>query len=384
MAHTNKFFKKVADRIDKLDAEDRRRQFTALAEEIGFLESIFNTLSEGILVVSVEGHLLYSNASAERLTGVQLVKGRGRSIRDFMPNWPWDHLLHPSVEGDGWTRKSSCEVEVAYPQYRILELGALPNSDNAVVVIIRDVTGEHAREEDARESERTDAVKDLAAGLAHEIGNPLNALSLNLQLMAREFRREPDPERRERLLADVATAQKEIQRIADINRGFLNAMRPIRPNLAPGSLADPLKDTLATLKPQIEARRIHVFLDLPPALPPVCLDRAQMEQVFFNLVKNALEAMKEQGELAIALDSDDECVTVSIRDSGSGMTPDAVAALFEPYRTTKRAGTGLGLMLSRRIVRAHGGEIDVESKEGAGTRFTVRIPRLEKRVRRLT
>ena len=208
MAHTNQFFKKVADRIDKLDAEDRRRQFTALADEIGFLESIFNTLSEGILVVTVEGNLLYSNASAERLMGVQLAKGRGRAIRDLMPNWPWDHLLHPSAEGDGWARKSSCEVEVAYPQYRILELGALPNSDNAVVVIIRDVTGEHAREEDARESERTDAVKDLAAGLAHEIGNPLNALSLNLQLMAREFKREPDPDRRERLLADVAPAPR--------------------------------------------------------------------------------------------------------------------------------------------------------------------------------
>ena len=109
-----------------------------------------------------------------------------------------------------------------------------------------------------------------------------------------------------------------------------------------------------------------------------------MEQVFFNLVKNALEAMKDGGELAIALDSDDDAVTVSFRDSGSGMPPAAVAALFEPYRTTKRAGTGLGLMLSRRIVRAHGGEIDVESKEGAGTKFTVRIPRLEKRVRRLT
>ena len=201
--------------------------------------------------------------------------------------------------------------------------------------------------------------------------------------MAREFRREPDPERRERLLADVATAQNEIKRIADINRGFLNAMRPIRPNLVPASLADPLKDTLKTMKTLIEDRRIRVLLDLPPVLPPACLDCAQMEQVFFNLIKNALEAMKDGGELAITLDSDDDVVTVSFLDSGKGMTPDAVAALFEPYRTSKQSGTGLGLMISRRIVRAHGGEIDVESKEGEGTKFIVRIPRLEKRVRRL-
>ena len=93
--------------------------------------------------------------------------------------------------------------------------------------------------------------------------------------------------------------------------------------------------------------------------------------------------MKDGGELAITLDSDDDVVTVSFLDSGKGMTPDAVAALFEPYRTSKQSGTGLGLMISRRIVRAHGGEIDVESKEGEGTKFIVRIPRLEKRVRRL-
>ena len=382
MAHTDKFFSKVVDRIDKLDSADRRRQFKALADEIGFLESVFNTLSEGILVVDAQGILIHSNAAAERLTACPLSKGRGKAVRDLLPNWEWNHLLHPSVEGKGWARKVTSEIELAYPEHRILELGALPNGD-AVVVIIRDVTSTYARMADERENERTDAIKDLAAGLAYEIGNPLNALSLNLQLMAREFRREPDPERRERLLADVATAQNEIKRIADINRGFLNAMRPIRPNLVPASLADPLKDTLKTMKTLIEDRRIRVLLDLPPVLPPACLDCAQMEQVFFNLIKNALEAMKDGGELAITLDSDDDVVTVSFLDSGKGMTPDAVAALFEPYRTSKQSGTGLGLMISRRIVRAHGGEIDVESKEGEGTKFIVRIPRLEKRVRRL-
>ena len=382
MAHTDKFFSKVVDRIDKLDSADRRRQFKALADEIGFLESVFNTISEGILVVDAQGILIHSNAAAERLTACPLSKGRGKAVRDLLPNWEWNHLLHPSVEGKGWARKVTSEIELAYPEHRILELGALPNGD-AVVVIIRDVTSTYARMADERENERTDAIKDLAAGLAHEIGNPLNALSLNLQLMAREFRREPDPERRERLLADVATAQNEIKRIADINRGFLNAMRPIRPNLVPASLADPLKDTLKTMKTLIEDRRIRVLLDLPPVLPPACLDCAQMEQVFFNLIKNALEAMKDGGELAITLDSDDDVVTVSFLDSGKGMTPDAVAALFEPYRTSKQSGTGLGLMISRRIVRAHGGEIDVESKEGEGTKFIVRIPRLEKRVRRL-
>jgi signal transduction histidine kinase len=109
-----------------------------------------------------------------------------------------------------------------------------------------------------------------------------------------------------------------------------------------------------------------------------------MEQVFFNLVKNALEAMKDGGALTIDLAADDHDVRIAFHDNGTGMDAAALAALFEPYRTTKTHGTGLGLMVCRRIVRAHGGEIDVESKPGVGTTFTVRLPRLEKRVRRLT
>ncbi len=375
------FFDKVAQRLDKLDAADRRRQFRQLADEIGFFESVFDTLREGVLVVSSAGDLLYANSAAETLTGCPCSKARGKPIRKTIPGWDWDNLLVPAR--DGWNKSSAQELEVVYPEHRILELNAMP-SKNGTVVLVRDVTDAHARAESELESSRTDAVRDLAAGVAHEIGNPLNALSLNLQLLAREFRREPDPERRERLQQDIATAQNEVKRLEDIIKGFLSALRPARLNLAPGSIIDPLKDTLAALKAQFEDRRIKTSLDLPSALPPVLVDRAQMEQVFFNLVKNALEAMKDGGALSVAVAFDDRDVRVFFRDNGSGMDAATLAHIFEPYRTTKEQGTGLGLMVCRRIVRAHGGEIDVESKPGAGTTFTVRIPRLEKRVRRLT
>lgn len=379
-----KFFKKVAEHMGKLDLESQKRQFTSLVNEFSFLESVFNALDEGVIVVDAAGGVLYANAAADALSGAQLSDDRApRSARDALPDWDWDNLMRPPKEGRGWARKASMEIEMAYPERRILEISSLPNGE-AFVILVRDVTFARSREADALESGRTDAVKDLAAGIAHEIGNPLNALSLNLQLLEREFRREPDEERRGRLLADVATARKEVQRITDINSGFLAAMRPVRPNLAPGSLADPLSDTLAALKPQIEDRRIQVTVDLPPALPAVLLDRAQMEQVFFNLVKNALEAAKDGSPLEIELMSDDRDVAAVVRDHGGGMDDDVLRHLFEPYRTSKKGrGNGLGLMLSRRIVRAHGGEIDVESKMGDGTRFIVRLPRLQQRIRRL-
>ena len=374
------FLDKVAQRLDKLDSADRLRQFRQLADEIGFFESVFDTLKEGVLVVSPQGELLYANNAAEALTGSPCSKTRGKPIRKTIPGWDWDNLLRPAR--DGWSRASAQELEVLYPEHRILEINAMP-SRNGTVLLVRDVTLARAREESARETSRTDAVRDLAAGVAHEIGNPLNAISLNLQLLAREFRREPDADRRERLLHDISTAQNEVKRLEGIIKGFLSALRPAKLNLVPGSLVEPLTDTLDAMKAQFEDRRIKTALNLPTALPTVLVDRAQMEQVFFNLIKNALEAMKDGGSLDIEVASDDRDVRVVFSDNGSGMDAATLAHIFEPYQTSKEHGSGLGLMLSRRIVHAHGGEIDVESKPGAGTVFTVRIPRLEKRVRRL-
>ena len=376
------FFNKVAEHIDKLDAEGQRKQYRLLVEELSFYESVFSSLREGVLVVDAAGTTVYANEAVARLTGFDGAKAKGRPVRHILPDWDWDNLLAPSDEGQGWTRQASCEIEVTYPERRILEVQATP-SVNGTVLLVRDVTLTRAQEESARESSRTDAVRDLAAGVAHEIGNPLNAISLNLQLLAREFRREPDDERRARLLHDIATSQNEVKRLEGIIKGFLSAIRPAKLNLVPGSILDPLTDTLDAMKAQFEDRRIQTQLNLPTALPTVLVDRAQMEQVFFNLVKNAIEAMKDGGSLDIEVAADDRDVHVVFRDNGTGMDAATLAHIFEPYQTSKEQGSGLGLMLSRRIVHAHGGEIDVESKPGAGTAFTVRIPRLEKRVRRL-
>ncbi|MBQ6009511.1 MAG: PAS domain-containing protein [Kiritimatiellae bacterium] len=376
------FFNKVAEHIDKLDAEGQRKQYRLLVEELSFYESVFSSLREGVLVVDAAGTTVYANEAVARLTGFDGAKAKGRPVRHILPDWDWDNLLAPSGEGQGWTRQASCEIEVSYPERRILEVQATP-SVNGTVLLVRDVTLARAQEESARESSRTDAVRDLAAGVAHEIGNPLNAISLNLQLLAREFRREPDEERRTRLLHDIATSQNEVKRLEGIIKGFLSAIRPAKLNLVPGSILDPLTDTLDAMKAQFEDRRIQTQLNLPTALPTVLVDHAQMEQVFFNLVKNAIEAMKDGGSLDIEVAADDRDVHVVFRDNGTGMDAATLAHIFEPYQTSKEQGSGLGLMLSRRIVHAHGGEIDVESKPGAGTAFTVRIPRLEKRVRRL-
>jgi len=174
---------------------------------------------------------------------------------------------------------------------------------------------------------------------------------------------------------------EQVKRLDGIIRDFLAALRPHKPDLMPGSVAEPLKNCLAAMKRQFEDRRIQVTLDIPAALPNVALDCGQMEQVFFNLLKNALEAMKDGGTVCISLDADDRNVTLSFKDNGMGMSEAQLLHLFEPYRTSKEKGTGLGLMVSKRIVTDHGGTIAAASKAGEGTTFTVTLPRLERRIR---
>lgn len=348
------FFKGVRKHIGKLNAEKLREQYDLLTEETAFLEQLLNTIDRGIVSLDDTGAVTWSNPAAKTLLGM--------NPADAVPK-----LALPLG------RASKREIAITYPEERALELQTLPSS-RGTLVYLRDITAEKAKTEEELRAGASKAVRDLAAGVAHEIGNPLNALALNQQLIIR------NPEKA------VEKAQQslgQIKRLDGIIRGFLSALRPQRPNLAPGSLAEPLKNCLAVLKGQFDERRIAVTLDIPAALPSVALDRDQMEQVFFNLVKNALEALKDGGAIDIALDSDDRDVSVTFRDSGVGMTEDQIAHLFEPYRTSKENGTGLGLMVSARIVSDHGGTIAAESELGKGTTFTVRLPRLERRIRQL-
>lgn len=347
------FFRGVRKRIGKLDAEQLREQYRLIADEADFLDALFLTNSEGIIVLGECGELVKSNPAARSLLGMEPA------------------VALPSLEIPLGVA-SKREMSITYPDERTLEMRTLPMKAGTLVYL-RDITAEKARTEEELRVGATKAVRDLAAGVAHEIANPLNAISLNLQLLERTL---PEDE-------SIKECRRQIVRLDSILRGFLQALRPSRPNLMPGSIAEPLKNCLATLKQQLEERRISVTLDIPAALPAVAIDKTQFEQVYFNLLKNAMEAVPDGGRIDIDVQSDDNDAIVSIRDNGVGIPSDQVAHLFEPYRTTKDKGTGLGLMISARIVRDHGGTIAAASKSGNGTCFTIRIPRIERRIRAL-
>ncbi len=383
------FFDRVVSRLDKLDRESLQTYMSRLDQERGFLETIFQSIQEGIMVVDSDGQLLYANRAAEALAGFQYDKVKGRSILRILKDWGWEHLLEmPESVSEGWSRMVTREIEINYPEYRVVAVTGRPLAVHgltaaAILVILRDITKERQEEASTRESARADAVKLLAAGVAHEIGNPLNALNIHLQLLVRELSDVQDPELRKSLEELVGVAKVEVERLDTTISQFLRAIRPSKPVLEAESPAAVLQETLKLLKTEFENRRIVVSVDVPGEIPTVHLDRSLIKQVFFNLIKNALEAMPDGGALKLVFTVDDAYVNIAFCDNGSGISEQNMRHVFEPYHTTKQNGSGLGLMIVQRIIDDHGGEIEISSKLDEGTCFKIRLPRSERRIRML-
>lgn len=378
------FFDKFVSRLDRIDAPVASAHIAEFVRERGFLETLFQSIDEGLLVVGAGARLLYANQAAERMVGFTFEERRGKSLARYLRDWGLEALLGAQI-GD-WSRIETRVAEVTYPEHRFISFYARPipvEGRTELLLMLRDVTREHAAEEDALADERLAAVRTLAAGVAHEIGNPLNAITIHLQLLGRGLRAVADPTLRASLQGLAETAERETARLDGILRRFLAAIRPARPTLVRGNVRDVLDATLRLLAPDMGQRRIDLRTAFPKAVPEIFLDAQQLEQVFFNLLRNALEAVPDGGRIGVTLTVDDAWVNVSVLDNGVGIPAETLGRVFDPYVTTKEKGNGLGLMIVRRIVQAHGGGIDCASRPGEGTCFTVRLPRAERRVRTL-
>ncbi len=379
------FIDKLIERLDRLDPGSLQTHFLHLAREKGLLETIFHAVQEGIVVLDARARIAYANRAAEKLLGFELAADAGAPMRRYLRAIQWDRVLN--LEEGEWARLVSREIEVNYPQHRFLAFYVVPLQDTApedagAVVILRDVTGDRKAEARSLASERLRAVMLLAAGVAHEIGNPLNSLHIHLQLLQRALAGEAAGDRAE--LAEILdVALREVGRLDRILTQFLTAVRPVPPQLESLDLRPLLRETLDVLRHEIEDRAVLVTAALDEKPPGVKGDRTQLRQAFFNIVKNAVESMPDGGRLTIRLGQTDRFVTVAFADSGEGIPPERLPRVFDAYYSTKDRGSGLGMMVVQRILRDHGGEIEIESEPGRGTTVTLLLPREDRRVRLL-
>ncbi len=380
------FLDKLMDRIDRLDPESLQTYFLRLAQEKGLLETIFQAIQEGLLVLDGEGRISYVNRAAGELLGIVPDAVKGQHVSRHLRDLDWQKLMRFD-EGE-WSRLVRQEIEVTYPRHRVVSLYVVPlamveKRASGAVVILRDVTPERESAASMVESERVNAIRLLAAGVAHEIGNPLNALTIHLQLLDRELRGRTDETQKQGLLDMVAVARSEVSRLDTIITQFLRAVRPSRPQLAPIRLESILQETLTLLKQEVENRGITVNLNLHGPLPIVPADRDQIKQAFFNVLKNALEALTSGGRIDITLSANETEVEMAFQDNGPGLEPEVMGRLFEPYFTTKTSGNGLGLMIVQRIIQDHGGRVEIASKPGKGASVILSLPRQVQRPRLL-
>jgi PAS domain S-box-containing protein len=389
------------------DTEQLMNFFLSMVNDVERLESVLDSLAEGILVCDSEHNLIWANKFSERLLPLT------RRGEEPAPVWNCvnDEDIAAFLKGTllSADRVDGREFETeAKGVFRLLSISIFPlvkdHSITGSLVHVDDITEKRRKEARMRQAESLASLTTLAAGVAHEIKNPLGSISIHIQLLQKAFAKneelyyfshpedKPDPNfsgGEKGPTAYFATFHRyidvineEMDRLNHIVVDFLFAVRPMTLNVQEANLNALIREIADFTDYELKDARVKLVLELEENLPLVDFDGQVMKQALLNLIQNAVAAMDGGGTLTIKTEWKDNDAVVSISDTGRGIPEENLAKIFEPYFTTKERGSGLGLTLVFKIIREHRGEITVASKEGEGTCFTIILP-IPQRERRL-
>ena len=369
---------KLVSRLDHLDPEELRSVFMRLVSEKGLLQDVFDALRDGIILFDPAGQARFANRAAAAIYA--------RPLRELLKT-PFETLTGGTClwedlrnSGIAITR----DLQVNYPEPRHYHFHMTPIAGGSeYLLLVRDDTEQHTRGLENAEAEQMNLLSFMASAVAHEIGNPLNSLGLNLQLLQRKLAKLPEADAA-RLTPLLETALGEAQRLDTLLHQFLQSMRPTRLQRQPLNLNTLIEQVIETLDPEIAPRGISVHLELSDTLPDLSADSTQLFQALYNLIRNAYQSIPgDDGGIYIQTAYNDNDVRVVISDTGTGISHEVMGSMYEPFRTTKSKGNGLGLLIVRRILKDHGGTLGFASKPGTGTTVTITLPRADRVVRLL-
>ena len=375
------FIKRALQKLDEFEKEKGRAFILAASREIDRLETVIDSLPRGILVCDTAHKLVLANKTARRLLSiVSYEQGResvwsvigGEHISQF--------LAHTLVSHDkAEEREFAADVNGAP---RVLSVSVMPlvqlRKVSGSLILVDDITERRSREAVMRRMESLASLTTLAAGVAHEIKNPLASLSIHVQLIqkavdAQKSRRADVPD----VGKYLKVVNEEVDRLNGIVMDFLFAVRPMNAELRRGNINILIRELAEFVSFELAEAGIQCTLNLDDNVPLLNLDERLMKQALLNLVKNAIAAMDCGGTLSIATaapEAGEGDVRISIADTGSGIAEENISKIFEPYFTTKHSGSGLGLTVVFRIIKEHEGDIRVASREGEGSVFLITLP----------
>lgn len=352
---------------------------TQLADLQAFNQHVIDSLQSGLTTCDMKGRVLTFNRAGETITGLSAADALGRAMAQVLQlPQPYLDLFHR----DG-RRPVLPRVEYVYtrPDGRQIELGisaaplVTPSGNSGFLFTFQDVTAAKKRDREARAQQRLAAVGEMAAGIAHEIRNPLASMAGSIQILRDELPLTPEQSQ----LMDIVL--RESERLNDTIRSFLSYARPQRAALADMDVRRALTDTAALLENNAELVDGHSIVVDAPQVPVIYrADEAQVRQIVWNLATNGLRAMPNGGVLRLsasrreATADDPEHVVIAVHDDGVGIAPDEIDGIFQPFRGGFAKGTGLGLSIVHRIASDYGGGVRVSSNQGQGTTVEVILP----------
>lgn len=367
-------------RIDRLDRTSVQNYLTGVVREREEAERVLDEINEGILLLDLKGVVKFANRRAYLWLGFErFFKGRS-NIAELVEESLTKQFILERLRRPGET--ISREIEVLVPREMVLRFHWIPlnwENEGQILIRIENITQEKGggREEDR--IQRIEGLIRLAAGVAHEIGNPLNSIQIHIGLLKQEISKLPKTKQKP-IAKFVEVLSSETKRLDQIVRSFLRATRRPPVRFRKESLNEVLEEAVEFLRPEMEKRKIRSCLTLDRNLPDFLIDRDRLHQAFINLIKNALEAMPKGGELAISTSFKEKLCLIRFEDQGNGIDEKDLPHIFEAYFTTKQDGSGLGLAQVYQTIREHGGRIDVKSQRGKGSVFTLALPVRQERL----
>ena len=338
-----------------------------------YTENVVESMADGLISMDRDGRIVTLNRQAVQILGSSRELLEGRRITDVLGEGVGEIL--GSAEGQGLVREREIDVRRDPDGMIPLSLSAAPLRDEkgremGLVLLIKDLREIRDLQGKVRRSERLASLGRLAAGVAHEIRNPLSSIRGFAQYFVKRFHGQTEEE------GYASVMVKEVDRLNRVITELLDFAGPKEPRREPNSLEDIADHALKLLAPDLAARKVEVFKEYEPGLPAVSVDRDQISQVFLNLLLNAIESMEGGGEIRLTLRrcGPPPAVLAAIADTGAGIPEDDLEKVFEPFFSRKRKGTGLGLAIVHQIIESHRGEIRVESGPGRGTTFRMTLP----------